>query len=86
MTRKTKVPGADGKLHPATNVDVDQSTERWSEIRLTDGTVLRAKIVVVGAARIDGQHDLDLNPVYHVKSHNIISVVEAPDELKAKVQ
>ena len=86
MTRKTQVLGADGKFHPATKVDVEESTERWSEMRLTDGTVLRAKIVVVGVARLDDQHDSDLNPIYHVRSQNIISVVEAPDELKAKVQ
>ena len=73
-------------MHSATEVDIDESTERWSEIRLKDGTVLRAKVVVVSVARLDDQHDPDRNPVYNIKSQTIVSVVDSPDELKAKVQ
>ncbi len=87
MTRKTEILGVDGKMHPVTSVDIDESIERWNEIRLSDGTVLRMKIVVVEVFRFDDQHDADRNPVYSVKSSNVLVVGEAaPQELKAKVQ
>lgn len=86
MAKKVQVPGEGSELHPATEVDVLESTERWSDIRLSDGTMLRAKVVVVSAARLDDQHGPDRNPIYHIKSQTIVSVVDAPEELKAKVQ
>ena len=86
MTRKMEILGLDGKMHPATNVDIDESIERWNEIRLSDGTVLRMKIVVVEVARSDDQYDADRNPLYSVKSNNVLVVGEVPQELKAKAQ
>jgi len=41
------------------------------------------KIVVTEVLRIDGQYDAEGNPVYFVKSANIISVI-APEELMKK--
>lgn len=80
-----QVSGPDGKQHSAVSVDVDESTERWSELRLSDGSVLRTKIVVVGAFRLDNSYDADRNPVYVIKSHNVVAVLDVPEELKQKV-
>lgn len=85
MEKKVQIAGPDGKQQPATSVDVEESTERWSELRLSDGTTLRTKIVVVGAFRVDDSYDADRNPVYIIKSHNVVAVVDAPENLKRKV-
>lgn len=86
LAKKIQFKGTDGKQHRATVVDVDESTERWTVLKLSDGTTLRAKIVVLSVSRIDDQFDSDRNPVYAIKSHNVLTVDEAPEELKAKVQ
>lgn len=85
MTRKVQVPGADGKLREAVDVSIDHSSERWSEFTLEDGTVLRAKISIISAGRVDGEWDQDGNPMYVTKSHNIVTVVESPEKLRRKV-
>ena len=74
------------KRPEATVVDIDESTERWTELKLSDGSILRTKIVVVSAARIDNQHDSDRNPIYVINSHTIVTVVDSPENLQARVQ
>lgn len=85
MARKVQVPGPDGQLQDAVYVGIDESSEKWSEFTLEDGTILRAKMSIVSAARVDGQFDQDGNPMYVTKSHNIVSVVESPEKLRRKV-
>lgn len=85
MARKIQVRGANNEMQSATEVGIDESTERWSEIRLKDGTVLQAKVVVVSVARFDDRYDQDGIPVYNVRSQTVVSVVAAPEELKEKV-
>jgi hypothetical protein len=83
--RKITVPLPSGNVE-ASEVQVEESTERWSEFRLQDGTVIRAKATVLSAARIDGQYDPPGNPTYHVNVAPIITVVSVPDRLRKKVQ
>ena len=63
-------------------VDIDESTERFSELKLSDGTILKIKMSAIEVVRINDQWDRDGNPVYHVKSHNLVAVSKVPDELK----
>ena len=67
-------------------VDVEESTERFSDVRLNDGTLLRTKLSVIEAVRTDGKYDDDGNPIYVVKSANVITIVEVSEELKKKVE
>jgi hypothetical protein len=63
-------------------VEVSESTERWSDVTLQDGTVIRIKPSVLSAIRIDGQYDPEGNPAYAVKAQNMITIVSSPDHLR----
>ena len=83
MERKVKVPmPPDGKLVDGLEVPVVESTERWTEVRLEDGSVLRVKPSIISAIRVPGQFDNDGNPMYALKATNQMVVAEARDELK----
>jgi hypothetical protein len=59
-------------------LEIEESTERWSEIKLSDGSILRVKPVVVSVARIDGIRDPEGNPMYWVKTTPVIAVAKGP--------
>ena len=80
-----QVTGPDGNLRDAVDIGINESSEKWSEFTLEDGTILRAKIVLLGAGRIDGEWDQEGNPVYVIKSHQVVTIVESPAELRRKV-
>jgi hypothetical protein len=68
------------------DVPIITSTEKWSEIQLEDGTVLRIKPNVISAIRVNGQYDQDGNPMYAIKSSQVMAVVSAPDHLRKGAQ
>ena len=83
MERKIKIslkPGAppvDGF-----EVPIQESSERWTELTLEDGTVLRIKPMIVGVVRLN-QWDAENNPIYALRGgQNIMTVVFVPDRLK----
>ena len=55
-----------------------ESTERWTEIKLEDGAVLRLKAVVSNVYRVEGKKDNQGNPVYAVKSTNAMVTANGP--------
>ena len=67
-----------------TVVEVQKATELFSEILLKDGTLIRIKPVVTEALRIENSWDNDGNPMYVVRSANVIVVDGANDSLKRK--
>lgn len=79
--KKTKLQTAAG-LIDAFEVGVSESTERWSEVTLEDGSVLRLKPVVIAAARIEGQFDPEGNPIYQLKVNQIMITASAPEHLR----
>jgi hypothetical protein len=58
--------------------------EEWNEYVLEDGTSLRMKAVVSEIIRLNDEYDPEGNPIYVVKSGNML-VVHAPDNLKRRV-
>jgi hypothetical protein len=86
MPRKITVTLPDGRKLEGAEVGVSESSEKWSEFKLDDGTTIRAKLVLISAGRVDGQWDTEGNPVYAIKSHQVITVAEAPEALRKKVQ
>jgi hypothetical protein len=83
--RKTKVqlvPG--GPLVDGVEVPIDESSEKWSEYKLEDGTTLRIKQVLMEVVRATGQYDPEGNPMYAIKAAPILSVVHVPDNLKRR--
>jgi hypothetical protein len=65
----------------AVEVEIEVSTERWTEVTLKDGSLIRIKPVILSVLRIDGQYDQEGNPVYQVKANQVMTA-SAPDHLK----
>lgn len=65
----------------AVEVAVEEATERWTDLKLADGTVIRIKTIVLGVIRVEGQYDPDGNPMYQIKANQIMTAT-APDHLK----
>ena len=84
--RKQKGKDRFGKDVEGTVVGVLESIERFSEVTLEDGTILKTKLTTIEAIRMDGHWDIDGNPLYNIKSTNIVAISESPEELKKKVQ
>lgn len=62
---------------------VQETREQWNQYQLEDGSTLRLKTVATEIYRVEGEYDQEGNPVYVIKSANILSVI-APEELKRK--
>ena len=78
VTAKTK----DGRVIDGLDIPIVESIERFSEFTLEDGTVLRAKPMIVSVTRSENEWDSEGNPVYHCKNAVIITVKEIQDTLK----
>jgi hypothetical protein len=78
------LPNGTTKNIDCEKIQVDESNERWSEIKLTDGSVIRIKQLVADIFRAVDDYDPDGNPLYIVKSTPIISIASVPDSLKKK--
>ena len=50
---------------PQSEIEMFEAKEMWSEYRLTDGTKLRIKPVMIAVFRADGQHTAEGEPVYN---------------------
>ena len=83
--KKTKVEVQGSGLVDATEVVVTESTERWTDVQLSDGATLRLKPVVLAAVRVDNMYDPEGNPLYQIKVNQIMTVT-APDHLKKSAQ
>jgi hypothetical protein len=57
-----------------TEIDMLEAKEVWSEYRLSDGTTLRVKPVMIAVFRADGQQSPDGEPVYNTKSTLVMDV------------
>ena len=70
-----------GKEVDGEDVSFTLVREDWNTYQLHDGTELRMRLLVADVVRIPGEFDREGNPVYQVKSKNIL-VVKSPDNLK----
>lgn len=82
--RKTRIPfpTPNSPLRDGVDVSVRESTERWSEVTLEDGTVLRLKPSVLSAVRIENEFDPDGNPMYAVRAGQVLVIDSAPERLR----
>lgn len=72
-----------GRQVDALSIRFKSIKEDWNEYDLEDGTTIKMKAVVSDIVRVDGQFDPEGNPVYLVKSGNMV-VIDCPDNLKKK--
>lgn len=61
----------------ATEVEMLDAKEVWSEYRLADGTRVRLKPVMIAVFRAEGEFTPDGEPVYNMKS-TLITDIRAP--------
>jgi hypothetical protein len=76
---KVRLPN--GREIEAMDVDFETIKEDWNEYKLEDGTVLRFKTVVSSIIRTENYDPMTGDPVYHVRSTNILRV-KVPAEMK----
>ena len=69
---KVRLPN--GNEVEATNVDFTTIKEDWNEYKLDDGTVLKFKTVVSSIIRTEEYDPMTGDPIYHVRSTNILRV------------
>ena len=79
--KRIKVQLPTGGVADEVEVSVAEATERWTDIKLEDGSSLRIKAVIIGAVRLEGQYDPEGNPMYMVKANQVMAV-SAPDHLR----
>ena len=59
-------------------MDFSTRKEDFNEYMLTNGTILKIKAVVTCIVEIPGERDPDGNPIYVLKSQNIVAPVDVP--------
>ena len=85
MYKEVVVPSPiTGQPSKAFEIPTRESIERWSDVTLEDGTVLRVKIAVAAAARIEGQWDQNGNPVYVLRAAPMMDIINVPGDLKKR--
>ena len=82
MDKNIKVP-YQGKSYDALDMEFKTIKEEWNEYETSDGSSIRLKVVVTNIARVKGQYDKVGNPIYVVRSSNVVSIV-SPENLKQK--
>ena len=63
---RVSVTMPDGSLAEGVDVGIAETTERWCDVTLEDGTLLKVKNVVVQSVRTE-QFDPDGNPIYVIR-------------------
>ncbi len=81
--RKTKV-NVGGRSLNGFEVPIESSNEKWSEFKLEDGTLIRAKINVVAVVRVEGEYDQNGNPLYTMNMAPVIAILDTPESLRKK--
>ena len=61
-------------MQDANEIEMLEAKENWSIYRLTDGTTLRIKPVMIAVFRAEGQQGPAGEPVYNMKSTVITDV------------
>jgi hypothetical protein len=70
-----------GRQVDAVSIRYKSIREDWNEYDLEDGSTIRMKAIVSDVLSVPDEYDNEGNPVYVVKSTNMV-VVSAPDHLK----
>ncbi len=76
---KIRLPN--GREVEAEQVDFEVVREDWNEYKLEDGTVLKFKAIVTDIIRTEEYDPSTGNPIYHVRSTNILRV-KVPEHLR----
>ena len=72
-SHKIKIQYA-GREADAVPMEVNQSSEKWNEYLLEDGTVLKMKLILKKILRVENEFDAEGNPVYVMQTTNVTAV------------
>ena len=81
MEQRRRITLPDGRTVDAIALGFQAGGEHWNEYLADDQSVIRIKLVVSDVFRLEDQYDPEGNPMYLVKSTNIMSV-SAPEKLR----
>jgi hypothetical protein len=79
-TKKIK-RGEKGEFVDAQIINMTSASEYWNQYLLSDGSILKVKLVVSEILHVEGEYDCFGDPIYQVKSVNVLQVV-APDSIR----
>jgi len=83
---RRKIPlGPGGPVKEAELIEIRQSNEHWNDYLLGDGSAIKMKTVVTEVWRVIGEYDGEGNPIYFVRSTNVLTV-NAPEELRKPLE
>lgn len=80
MEKKTKLSLPGGKQVEGIEMDFTAKKEEWNEYELSEGSTVRIKLVITNIVKTN-DYDNEGNPIYMVKSTNVVSV-SVPQHLK----
>lgn len=70
-------------LEDAEDLDFTEEMERWNSYKLSDGTILKVKLVLQGVKRLK-KWSPDGMPIYVINSTNVVRAVDVSKSLRAK--
>ncbi len=62
-----------GRVVEAEQIDFEPMKEEWNEYSLSDGNVLRLKIIVTSIFRTEEKDPITGFPLYFVQSNNVVT-------------
>jgi hypothetical protein len=85
MQTKVKVQDAHGVVQEkdATILNPVSTKENWNEYLLEDGTALFIKQTLIEVLKVEGEYDLEGNPIYLFKTTQLVKTT-IPPSLKRK--
>jgi hypothetical protein len=81
MADKRTMKFPDGREVEVQPIGFRATAEHWNEYFLEDGSVIRVKLVATEFIRAEGEFDQDGNPVYFVRSQNVVAV-SSPESMR----
>ncbi len=67
----------------AENVQIKEENELWNTYKLSDGSIMKVKIVVTNVKRLK-KFQPDGSPIYLIQSQNVLRMENIPKELMGK--
>lgn len=80
-----KIITPDGVEHNLTDLDFEVEEERWVEIKIKDGSVIKFRTTIESVGRSDKNND-DGTPIYFIKTQNHMRYIKIPPELVTDVK
>jgi len=81
MPRKVKIKWRERPVE-GEEIDFDPLAEKWNEYRLSDGTLIKLKLVISRIVRIE-EYNEQGEPIYIISSQNVLSATVPPELMKA---